>query len=114
MSSAPITAETSDVTAALAIGCPILVAVRAAKPTLSTTHQAAAAALALACPPNAPPTSAVVAVVDPIFARTKLAASAAPRPTARGVVGARVGGAQRDDSDMPTPRPENPAWGFVQ
>ena len=35
-------------TAALAIGCPILVAVKAANPTLSTAQQAAAATLALA------------------------------------------------------------------
>jgi hypothetical protein len=29
-------------------------------------------------------------------------------------VGPRVGGPQREESDMPMPPPENPAWGFVQ
>ena len=78
---------------------------RQGNPTLSTAQQAAAAALALACPPNAPPTSAVAAVADLIET------SGRRRRPSR--CGAR-GSAFREESDMPMPPPENPAWGFVQ
>jgi hypothetical protein len=67
-----IGAAVTDVQSALAVGCPILNAVQASKPTLNANQNAAMATLALACPPNPPPTSAVVAVADLISAYTIL------------------------------------------
>jgi hypothetical protein len=65
-------AAVTDVQSALAVGCPILNAVQASKPALNANQKAAMATLALACPPNPPPTSAVVAVADLISAYTIL------------------------------------------
>jgi len=62
----------SDITAALAEGCPILTAVEISKPPLNPLELAAEATLAKACPPNPPPTNAVVIVADIIAAYTAL------------------------------------------
>jgi len=45
-------AAVTDVQSALAVGCPILNALRASKPALNANQKAAMATLALACPPN--------------------------------------------------------------
>jgi hypothetical protein len=66
------TAVTSDIQAALNVGCPILAAVQASSLKLSNAQHAAATTLALACPPNPPPTSAVVAAIDLVNAYTIL------------------------------------------
>jgi hypothetical protein len=60
--------------------------------------------LALACPPNTPPTSAVAAVADLIETSGR----------GRRLSASGAGSAVREESRMPTPPPENPAWGFVQ
>ncbi|MFZ1109876.1 MAG: hypothetical protein WAN43_16195 [Rhodomicrobium sp.] len=63
----------TDITTALAIGCPILSSVQGSGLKLNASAKAAAATLALACPPNLPPTSAVVAAADLVSAYTILA-----------------------------------------
>jgi hypothetical protein len=62
----------SDVTSALAEGCPILTVVEASNPPLTKLELAAEATLANACPPNPAPTNAVVVVADIIAAYTAL------------------------------------------
>jgi hypothetical protein len=62
----------SDVTSALAEGCPILAAVETSNPPLNKLELAAEATLANACPPNPAPTNAVVVVADIIAAYTAL------------------------------------------
>ena len=54
----------NDIASALAVGCPILATVKAMNPKMTSVQSAAAKTLALACPPNSPPTSAMVAVAD--------------------------------------------------
>jgi hypothetical protein len=63
---------TSTIQAALNVGCPILATLQASGLSLNSTQKAAATVLALACPPNPAPTSAVVAVADLISAYTIL------------------------------------------
>ena len=59
---------TTDIQTALSVGCPILATVNALAITPNKTQIAALKTLALACPPNLPPTSAIVAVTDVIAA----------------------------------------------
>jgi hypothetical protein len=61
-----------NIQAALNVGCPILASVQAANLSLNATQKASETVLALACPPNPAPTSAVVAVADLISAYTIL------------------------------------------
>ncbi len=56
-------AAQSDITAALAIACPVAAALNGKVPT-DANSQAAYSLLASLCPPNAPPTNAVVAALD--------------------------------------------------
>jgi hypothetical protein len=63
---------TSTIQAALNVGCPILATVQASNLPLNSTQKASETVLALACPPNPAPTSAVVAVADLIAAYTIL------------------------------------------
>src|ERR1700677_577142 len=63
---------TSNIQSALNVGCPILATLKASGLSLNSTQKAAATVLALACPPNPAPTSAVVAVADLISAYTIL------------------------------------------
>ncbi len=63
---------TADVQQALGVGCPILAAVRASGPSLNAYQKAALNTLALACPPNPPPTSALVAIGDIVTAYATL------------------------------------------
>ena len=65
-------AMTSDIQAALSTGCPILGAVQASGLPLNKYQASAVATLALACPPNPPPTSAYVAASDLIAAYVTL------------------------------------------
>lgn len=53
----------SDITTALAIACPVVAALNGKTPGDFNT-QAAYSLLASLCPPNAPPTNAVVAALD--------------------------------------------------
>jgi len=80
----------TDVTDALAIACPVEAAVTAQlaadKIPLSAQAQAAFTLLNGLCPPNPPPTSAVVAAIDIVSAYAVLeplvAPKAAPAPAA--------------------------------
>jgi hypothetical protein len=63
---------TSNIQSALNVGCPILAILQASNLSLNSTQKASKTVLALACPPNPPPTSAVVAVADLIAAYTIL------------------------------------------
>ena len=65
-------AATSDLQTALAAACPIVAVIQASPLKLNAYQQAALATLQLACPPNPPPTSTVVAVGDLIAAYTTL------------------------------------------
>lgn len=65
-------AATNDINSALAVGCPILASVASLAPPMNAKQKAAAATLALACPPNPAPTSAFVAVSDLVAAYTTL------------------------------------------
>jgi hypothetical protein len=65
-------AAPKDIAAALAVGCPVLATVQTLAPSMNAQQKAAASTLALACPPNPPPTSAIVAVTDLIAAYTTL------------------------------------------
>jgi hypothetical protein len=65
-------AATSDIQQALAVGCPILGLIQSSSLALNKYQKSALNTLALACPPNPPPTSAVVAVEDIIAAYTTL------------------------------------------
>jgi hypothetical protein len=62
----------SDIQSALNVGCPILAAVQASSLSLNSTQKTAETALALACPPNPAPTSAVIAAADLVSAYTIL------------------------------------------
>ena len=62
----------ADIQTALAVGCPIFSVVQSTNPKLNAYQKSAAATLALACPPNPAPTSAIVAVADLISAYTIL------------------------------------------
>ncbi len=62
----------NDVTSVLAVACPALSATQALNAPLNAHQRTAAAALALACPPNPAPTSAVIAVADLISAYATL------------------------------------------
>ena len=53
---------------ALSVGCPILAAVQASSLPLNSVERSAVRTLALVCPPNPPPTSAVIAAEDIISA----------------------------------------------
>ncbi len=61
-------AATADIQQALAAGCPILAAIKTSGLPTNSYQKSAIATLALACPPNPPPTSAVVAVGDIVAA----------------------------------------------
>ena len=63
----------SDLQSALAIGCPIVSTIKASAPNLNAYQQSALTTLALACPPNPPPSNAVIATSDIIAAATTLA-----------------------------------------
>ncbi len=63
---------TTEMRDALAVGCPVLAAVKSLNLSLDTYQQAAVNTLALVCPPNPPPTSALVAVEDIIAAYATL------------------------------------------
>ena len=58
----------ADIQNALAVGCPIVAAVQASSLPLNSYEKSAVATLALVCPPNPPPTSAVIAAEDIISA----------------------------------------------
>jgi hypothetical protein len=62
----------SNIQSALNVGCPILATVQASNLSLNSTQKASETVLALACPPNPAPTSALVAVADLISAYTIL------------------------------------------
>ena len=53
----------SDINTALAVACPVVAALNGKTPSDSDS-QAAYSLLASLCPPNAPPTNAVVAALD--------------------------------------------------
>jgi hypothetical protein len=53
---------------ALAVGCPIVATVQASSLPLTSYEKSAVTTLALVCPPNPPPTSAVIAAEDIISA----------------------------------------------
>lgn len=61
-----------DVATAIAVGCPLLALIQKSGVKLNATQSAAAATLDLACPPNPPPTNAIVAGSDLIQAYTIL------------------------------------------
>jgi hypothetical protein len=61
---------TNDVNAALAQACPVLAVLAGLK--LSTAQNLAYNTLAIACPPNAPPTNAVTVALDLITAYNTL------------------------------------------
>lgn len=63
---------TADLQQSLAVGCPILGAIQSSSLPLNKYQKSALSTLALVCPPNPPPTSAVVAVADVIAAYTTL------------------------------------------
>jgi hypothetical protein len=65
-------AAASDVQAALDVGCPVLNVVQSSNLRLNAIQKSALATLVTACPPNPPPTSAVVAAADLIAAYTTL------------------------------------------
>jgi len=65
-------AVSADIVNALAIGCPIAAAIQISGLPLNAAEKAALATLALACPPNPPPTSAAVAATDIIAAYVAL------------------------------------------
>ena len=58
----------NDIQQALAVSCPILATVQSSNLPLNKYQKSALNVLALACPPNPPPTSAIVAVADIISA----------------------------------------------
>ena len=71
---APNSASTiSDISTALAVGCPVVAAVQSSALRLTTVQRAALATLALACPPHAPPTAAGVVLSDLVQAYVILA-----------------------------------------
>lgn len=59
--SATSTQVTTDISAALAFGCPVIAAIQAQKPALSNAQAAGLQALVNVCPPNPAPTSISVA-----------------------------------------------------
>lgn len=61
-------AASRDMTTTLAVVCPVLAAIQSSSLSLNANQSLAVRTLALACPPNPPPTSAVVAVEDVISA----------------------------------------------
>ena len=71
---APNSAATiQDIGTALAVGCPVVASIQASTVKLNATQRAALNTLALACPPNAPPTAAGVLLSDLIQAYVILA-----------------------------------------
>ena len=64
---------TADLQKALAAGCPVLAAIQKSGLPLNKYQTAAINTLALACPPNPPPTSAIAAVEDIVAAYATLA-----------------------------------------
>ena len=71
---APNSATTiSDINTALAVGCPIVASLQSGAIKLNNIQKSALATLALACPPNPPPTAAGVVLSDLIGAYTILA-----------------------------------------
>jgi len=63
---------TADMQNALAVACPIVGVVQASTLPLSGAQKAALSTLTLACPPNPPPTSALIMAEDIISAYTIL------------------------------------------
>jgi len=63
---------TADLQHALATGCPILAGLQSSRLPFDKYQESALNTLALVCPPNPPPTSALVAVADIIAAYTTL------------------------------------------
>jgi len=63
---------TTQLQNALAVGCPILAAVKSSGLPMNAYQQAAVNTLELACPPNPPPNTALVAVEDIIAAYSVL------------------------------------------
>ena len=71
---APNSAATiSDINTALAVGCPVVAAVQSSTLKLTNVQRAALNTLALACPPNPPPTAAGTLLVDLVQAYSILA-----------------------------------------
>ena len=71
---APNSATTiSDISTALAVGCPVVASIQSSGLKLTNAQRAALNTLALACPPNAPPTAAGVLLSDLIQAYVILA-----------------------------------------
>ena len=66
-------AADSKLRTALAVGCPIARAIRTSPLELNAYQSASLQALELACPPNPPPDSAVIAIEDIIQAYLLLA-----------------------------------------
>ncbi len=66
-------ASATNIQTALGVGCPVLNVIQGSNLTLNANQKAALSTLALACPPNPPPTTAVVAVTDLIEAYAILA-----------------------------------------
>ncbi len=62
----------SDLQSALAVACPVLNVVQSSNIALNAYQKSALTTLALACPPNPPPTSAIVAASDIVSAYTIL------------------------------------------
>jgi hypothetical protein len=71
-------AGTTDVTATLAVACPVLGTL--AGKTLTGNQNLAYNTLSIACPPNAPPTNAVQVAIDLIAAFDVLAPKAGLAP----------------------------------
>ena len=65
---APSASTIQTINQALAVGCPIVTAVQNSSISLNSAQHQALALMALACPPNPPPTSEAVAVADLISA----------------------------------------------
>ena len=65
---APSSSTIQNINDALAVGCPIVTAVQNSAVSLNSAQRQALALMALACPPNPPPTSVAVATADLISA----------------------------------------------
>lgn len=63
---------TANMNSALAVACPVLLVVESGGLPMNAIQKASLQTLALACPPNPPPTSAVVAAVDIMAAYSAL------------------------------------------
>lgn len=65
-------AASAEIESALAVACPVLNVVQSSNLSLNAYQKSALTTLALACPPNPAPTSAVVAAADIVNAYTVL------------------------------------------